>query len=139
MDVKEYLSKLDNIDTRIKDKISEANKWHEIAKNTSAPVLKERVQTSKKYDKQGDAIALALDFELESRELAIQLANLKHTITKQIDGVNNELYYNILKQYYVYENKSFTDIGRKIGYGAKQTSRYYKKALQFFAEKYGYV
>ena len=99
METSQYLGQLKNIDRRIKDKIKEADRWRDIADGRTSIAITERVKSSKKYDKQGDAIAIAVDFEEESRMMAIQLENLKDKITKQIDGVENELYYNILKSF----------------------------------------
>ena len=135
METSQYLGQLKNIDRRIKDKIKEADRWRDIADGRTSIAITERVKSSPKYDKQGDAIAIAVDFEEESRMMAIQLENLKDKITKQIDGVENELYYNILKSFYIQE-KSFTEIAAEEGYSYKQIKRYYDKSLEYFGKKY---
>ena len=135
MEVTNYLGQLKNIDRRIKDKIKEADRWRDIADGRTSVTITERVQTSKKYDRQGDAVTLAVDLEEESRQMAIHLAQLKDTITKQIDGLDDELYYNILKSYYIQE-KNFTKIAAEEGYSYKQIKRYYNKALDYFGKKY---
>lgn len=135
MQVEQYLGQLKNIDRRIKDKIKEADSWRDIADGRTSVVPTDKVKTSKKYDRQGDAIAIAVDLEEESRLLAVKLENLKNKITKEIDGVENELYYNILKSFYIQE-KNFTEIAAEEGYSYKQIKRYFKKSLDYFGEKY---
>ena len=58
---KQYLNQLVNIDKRIKDKIKEAEMWRDIAGRTGGGNNSERVQTTKRYDKMGDAISSAVD------------------------------------------------------------------------------
>lgn len=135
MQVEQYLGQLKNIDRRIKDKIKEADSWRDIADGRTSVVPTDKVKTSKKYDRQGDAIAIAVDLEEESRLLAVKLENLKDKITKEIDGVENELYYNILKSFYIQE-KNFTEIAAEEGYSYKQIKRYFQKSLDYFGEKY---
>lgn len=135
MQVEQYLGQLKNIDRRIKDKIKEADSWRDISDGRTSVVPTDKVKTSKKYDRQGDAIAIAVDLEEESRLLAVKLENLKDKITKEIDGVENELYYNILKSFYIQE-KNFTEIAAEEGYSYKQIKRYYQKSLDYFGEKY---
>lgn len=135
MQVEQYLGQLKNIDRRIKDKIKEADSWRDIADGRTSVVPTDKVKTSKKYDRQGDAIAIAVDLEEESRLLAVKLENLKNKITKEIDGVENELYYNILKSFYIQE-KNFTEIAAEEGYSYKQIKRYFQKSLNYFGEKY---
>ena len=137
MDTKKYLGQLENIDRRIKDKISESERWRSIAKGAKYGNNDgSRVQTSVNYDKLGDAVSLAVDYENESKELARQLALLKHKITKQIDGMENELFYNILKSHYINE-KSFVEIAAQEHYSYKQIKRYYEQAIIYFEKKYG--
>ena len=135
MQTEQYLGQLKNIDRRIKDKIKEADSWRDIADGRTSVVITEKVRTSKKYDRQGDAIAKAVDFEEESRLLAVELENLKDKIIKQIDGIEIELYYNILKSFYIQE-KNFTEIAAEEGYSYKQIKRYYQKSIDYFGEKY---
>ena len=136
MTTKEYLGKLKNIDNRIRDKIEEADKWMSIAERQGGNSCDDRVQTSKKYDKMGDAIALAVDYEAESRKLAKELTVLKNKIIKQIDAIENELYYNILKAYYIKE-QGFGEIAYVEHYSYKQIRRYYEQAINAFETKYG--
>ena len=138
MNTKEYLGQMKNIDRRIKDKLDEAEKWRGIAISTSVNIGEVSVQTSKKPDKMGDAVALALDYEEECRQLAICLIDIKHKITQQIDSMENVVYYNILKSHYIRGNK-LEIVADEIGYSLKQTNRLYKKALMNFEEIHGHL
>lgn len=135
MNTKKYLDQLKNIDRRISDKIEEAEMWKNIALGTHSTVNEDRVQTSPKYDKMGDAISLAVDFEMESNRLAKELSELKRKITFQIDSMENELFYNILKAYYI-KNKSLMEIAVSENYSYKQLKRHYESALKEFEKMF---
>lgn len=137
MDTKQYLGQLNNIDRRIKDKLEEAEKWKAIAMSTGNANYEEKVQSSPKYQKMADAVTLAVSFEEESKEKAKELTVLKDKIIKQIDGIENELYYNILKSMYI-NDCDLSKIGYQEGYGYKQIKRHYERAIICFGEKYGY-
>ena len=134
----EYLGQLKNIDRRIKDKIEEADKWRQIADSRKSPALNEKVQGTRKMDKEADAYTLAADYEIESRLLAAELSKLKNCVIKQIDGIDDELFYNILKSFYIQE-KSFTEIAAEEGYSYKQIKRQYEVAIKYFDKKYGII
>lgn len=136
MTTKEYLGQMRNIDNRINDKIEESEKWMMIAKGTGLSMSEDRVQTSPKYDRMGDAVALAVDYEKESGELAADLAKLKHRIIEQIDGIGNELYYNILKTHYI-KQKSLAETSYILHYSYKQLKRHYEEAISEFEKIYG--
>ena len=137
MDTRTYLGQLKNIDKRIKNKISEAEKWREIALSTSGGKLDDiKVQESGNHDKLGTAVAMAVDYERESERLAEELTTLKAKIIGQIDGMEDPLHYNILYLLYV-ENKRFVEVAVMIDYSYKQTKRHYNNALKSFEEKYG--
>ena len=138
MTTKEYLGQLRNIDRRIKDKLDEEEKWRGIATSISVNIGEVSVQTSKKYDKMGDAISLALDYEEEARQLAINLIETKHRISQQIDMIENINSYNILNSYYIRGNR-LEIVADEIGYSLKQTGRLYKKAMEDFELKHGYL
>lgn len=138
MTTKDYLGQIKNIDRKIKDKLDEADKWRGIATSTAVNIGEVSVQTSKSPDKMGDAIALALDYEEESRQLAIHLIETKHKISKQIDEIANSVYYNILKSYYIRDNR-LEIVAEEVGYSLKQTGRLYKKAIAMFELQYGYL
>lgn len=137
METHEYLSQLKNIDRRIDDKLEEAKSWYLQAQNIGGKELSaDKVQTSKKADPMADAVVYYLTCCDEASELAHKLAEKKKTILKQLDGLDNEKHYNILKAYYL-KNKSLIEIGYDEGYSRSQIRRIYLSALESFERKYG--
>lgn len=135
MTTREYLSQLKNIDKRIRDKIEEAERWYGIATGTGYTLKEINVQTSKKFDKMENAVIMAMQYEEESRELSVYLTKLKHHIIGQIDGMTNETYYNVLKDYYV-RDMGIKDIAKKQGYSTRQITRIHESALSAFEDMY---
>lgn len=135
MTTREYLGQLKNIDKRIRDKIEEAERWYGIATGTGYTLKEINVQTSKKFDKMENAIIMAMRYEEESRELSVYLTKLKHHIIGQIDGMTNETYYNVLKDYYV-RDMGIKDIAKKQGYSTRQITRIHESALTTFEYMY---
>lgn len=135
MTTREYLSQLKNIDKRIRDKIEESERWYGISTGTGYTLKEINVQTSKKFDKMENAIIMAMQYEEESRELSVYLTKLKHHIIGQIDGMTNETYYNVLKDYYV-RDMGIKDIAKKQGYSTRQITRIHESALATFEDMY---
>lgn len=139
INTRKYLGQLKNIDNRIKNKQREADRWHDISLSTSAQGYEsDKIQTSLyPVDKMAEAVAKAIDCENECRELSVKLINLKAVIERQIDGVDDELYYNILHSVYV-EGKSISETAVNESYSYKQLKRHLNAALDCFEAKYGY-
>ena len=135
MTTREYLSQLKNIDKRIRDKIEEAERWYGIATGTGYTLKEINVQTSKKFDKMENAIIMAMQYEEESRELSVYFTKIKHHIIEQIDGLINETYYNVLKDYYV-RDMTIKDIAKKNNYSTRQITRMLDSAVSTFEDMY---
>lgn len=135
MTTEQYLEQMRNIDRRIADKILEADSWRDIASSTSFPMTEDKVKSSISKDKMGDAVTMAVYCEAESRELAFRMSQTKERIIKQIDGIKDEILYNVLKGYYV-NCKKIPEVARSIGYSEKTTKRYLEQAVKKFDEKY---
>jgi len=137
MDTNTYLSQIKNIDRRIDDKLEEAKTWYLQAQSLGGGDLSpDKVQTSKKQDKMADAVVYYVDCCSEASAMAHHLAEKKKLILKQLDGIENEKHYNVLKAYYV-KDKSLTEIGYDEGYSRSQIRRIYMSALEDFEHKYG--
>lgn len=138
MTTKQYLGQLVNIDRRIKDQMSEYEKWISIATSTgSNSANTDRVMSSGSQDKMADAVAKAIDYSIESNENAILLTNLKHTITNQICGIKNEQFYNVLFSHFVDGEKIDEIKLGKYDYSYKQKRRILLDAMDEFERKYG--
>lgn len=138
MTTKEYLEQVRHITKRIQDKIAEAEMWKSIALGGSAgggDDLAVRVQTSKRYDKMGDAVVNYVDYTAESYKAARKLAELKYKVSKQIDDLPNDIHYSILKSYYILD-KNHDEIMDEVGYEKSQYYKHFKAALDSFEELY---
>lgn len=139
MTTKEYLEQVRHITKRIQDKIAEAEMWKQVAlggKMGGGDDLAVRVQTSKRYDKMGDAVASYVDYTEDSLKTARRLAELKYTVSKQIDDMPDDIHYSILKSYYILD-KNHDEIMCDIGYEKSQYYKHFKSALESFEELYG--
>lgn len=130
-----YLSQLKTIDRRIKCKIDEAEKWRSIAENRTSHISDIKVQTTPKPDKMAEAITRALEYEQESRDLANHLIETKHSLLKQIEGLNDDKQYLILSMYFV-QNKNYKDIQAEMDCTYNNVKRSLKNAIDNFGEKY---
>jgi len=136
MTTKEYLYQLKNIDRRIQDKLLESMEWREIAMSNSIQIPEVNVQASPKQDVMADAVAKAVDYEREASQIAVQMTELKYTIIRQIDGIDDEVAYNMLKEHFV----------QQVGIGT-MADKYFvsyncmkyriKNAIGVFEKKYG--
>ena len=138
MQTKDYLAQIRTIDRRIANKMREAQKWRELAYCTgsSSNMNENKVQTSKRYDRMGDAVSIGIDAEKEAKEVARRLAIVKYTIEKQISEVPTDKYYQILHAFYV-DGLSITQIMQTQFYSKSHAYEVYNAALVEFEEKYG--
>jgi len=137
MTTEEYLSQLCNIDRRIKNKVEEAKRWYDIAESTgSREMTADRVQTSHKPDKMGEATICAVDCMKEAEAIANDYTIKKRRIIREIDGIKNELHYNILIGHYL-NGMNFSELGLQEHYSTKQIKKHMDKAKAEFEELYG--
>lgn len=135
MTAKEYLWQLKHIDDRIEHKLEEALKWRDIATNITSKISEDKVQTTPKPDKMADAITNAIEYERQSAEIAKKLADFKHKVTMQIDGIDDIRYYDVLKYFFVMD-LSYVDIQSKMNRSNRHIRREVDKAIDVFGKKY---
>ena len=135
---REYLNQLKNIDRRIKDKIEEEQRWRDIATNTTTKLSDMKVQTSKDPDPMGSAITKAVTYQRESAELAAALVELKNTITTQIDNIEDDKAYLILKMVFV-QGKDFSEVAVELKRSYRHTLREVDNAVKKFGDKYRHL
>lgn len=143
MDTRIYLGQLKNLDNRIKDLIKESERWHNIAISTGGiDYSEDKVQTSPNYDKIGNAVSMAVDYQRKCELQAKEYTQLRRDIIEQIKGINGtteengELYYNLLYGHYV-DGKSFSNLVVDENYSYRQIKRYFNSALKEFERIYG--
>ena len=136
MDTKQYLNQISRLDRMIQNKLSEISQLRELAMSISAVKNEERVQTTPNFDKIGTAYCKIEEMEEKLDKLIDEYVDKKNLIISQIDGIENETYYEILFARYI-EKKTFEKIADEMAYSWRQIIRLHGGALQEFEKKYG--
>ena len=138
MTTKEYLSQISRLDRMIKNKLTELSQLKEMTCGLSAIPNEERVQTTPNFDKIGTAYCKIESMEENIDKLIDEYADKKNEIISQIDGMEDEILYDILFSRYI-AKKTFEKIADNMNYSFRQTTRLHGKALQEVEKKYGYL
>ncbi len=136
MTTKDYLNQIGRLNRMINNKLVEIAQLKELARSISAIQTGERVQTTPNYDKIGTAYAKIDDMERKLDKLIDTYVDKKNHIISQIDGVEDEMLYNILFARYI-ERKTFEKIATELEYSWRQIIRLHGKALKQFENQYG--
>ena len=100
MKAKEYLSQIEKINMMIKNKDAEIVKWKELADNTSAPVLGDKVKTSGAADTMATAVINYVDIEKELIQQKQDLINKHNEIVRTIEQLPAQEY-DVLHMIYI--------------------------------------
>lgn len=138
MTTKEYLSQISRLDRMIKNKLTELSQLKEMTHGLSATPNEERVQSTPNFDKIGTAYCKIESMEENIDRLIDEYADKKNEIISRIDGMEDEILYDILFSRYI-ARKTFEKIADNMNYSFRQTTRLHGKALQEFEKKYGYL
>ena len=136
MDTKQYLQQISRLDRMINNKLAEISQLRELAMSVSAVKNEERVQTTPNFDKIGTAYCKIEEMEEKLDKLIDEYVDKKNLIISQIDGIENETYYEILFARYI-EKKTFEKIADEMTYSFRNVTRLHGRALQEFEKKYG--
>lgn len=136
MDTKTYLQQISRLDRMINNKLSEISQLRELAMSVSAVKNEERVQNTPNFDKIGTAYCKIEEMEEKLDKLIDEYVDKKNLIISQIDGIENETYYEILFARYI-EKKTFEKIADEMTYSFRNVTRLHGRALQEFEKKYG--
>lgn len=136
MDTKQYLQQISRLDKMINNKLAEISQLRELAYSISAINNDERVQTTPNFDKIGTSYCKIEAMEEKLDKLIDEYVDKKNLIISQIDGIENETYYDILFARYI-EKKTFEKIADELTYSWRQIIRLHGRALQDFENKYG--
>lgn len=135
MTTKEYLEQIRKYNAIMRNKADEKRTLEEMS---YLPTIsyREKVQSSPvEYD--GPARCIVFDEMMEKLEKEIkECAQKRDHIVKQIEDIEDTLYYEILNARYV-RSKSFEEIAMDIKNSYRNTTRLHAKALKAFEEKYG--
>lgn len=136
MTTKDYLNQINRLNRMINNKISEISQLRELAYSVSSIKNEEKVQTSLKPDSIGCTIAKLEEMEKDIDRTIDEYRDKKCKIISQIDGMEDENYYNILFSRYI-EKKSFELIATEMSFSYRNITRLHGKALKAFELKYG--
>lgn len=136
MTTKDYLNQIGRLNRMINNKLVEIARLKELACSISAIQTGERVQTTPNYDKIGTAYVKIDEMERKLDKLIDTYADKENHIISQIDGIEDEMLYNILFARYI-ERKTFEKIATELEYSWRQIIRLHGKALKQFENQYG--
>lgn len=136
METKEYLQQIGRYDRLINNKLVELAQYRSMACSVSAVKNDERVQSSPSYDTMDKIVSKIEQMENEIDTLVDRYIDNKRIIISQIDGMSDEMTYQILFSRYV-EQKTFEKMAIEMNYCYKQIIRRHGKALQEFEQKWG--
>ena len=136
MTTKQYLGQIERLNRMIENKVIEVGRIRSMACNISAPIDKERVQSSSSYDKIGEKVARLVDLENETDELIKSFVEKRKHIISQIDSIDRKEYYLVLTYRYV-QFMDFKEIFLKMGISERNMYYYYGQALKEFEKKFG--
>lgn len=136
MDTKSYLNQISLLDRKINNKLSELSQLKDLACSLSAVENKERVKSSPDFDLIGKKYAKIDELERTINNLVDEFVDKKAKIISQIDGIEQECYYQVLFARYI-EKKTFEKIADEMNYSFRNITRIHGKALREFEKKYG--
>ena len=136
MTTKDYLNQISRLNRMINNKLSEISQLRELACSVSAIRNEEKVQTSQKADSIGTAISKIDEMERDIERTIDKYTKKKNLIISQIEGMDDELHYNVLFSSYI-EKKTFEVIATEMSYSFRNITRIHGRALKEFERKYG--
>ena len=136
MTTKDYLNQISRLNRMINNKLSEISQLRELACSVSAIRNEEKVQTSQKADSIGTAISKIDEMERDIERTIDKYTKKKNLIIAQIEGMDDELHYNVLFSRYI-EKKTFEVIATEMSYSFRNITRIHGRALKEFERKYG--
>nr|DAH33402.1 MAG TPA: Protein of unknown function (DUF1492) [Caudoviricetes sp.] len=136
MTTKEYLSQISRYNRMINNRLVELAQIKELACSISAIKSGERVNTSPDPDKMSTTYAKIDEMERTIDKLIDEYVDKKSLIIRQIEGMENNDYYEILFSRYI-EELTFEKIADKTIWCRRQIHRIHAKALKAFEDKYG--
>lgn len=139
MTAKEYLSKLDLINLKIKNKEQELMEAKRNRGITITGGNGDRVQTSLcgSYGKQTENQAVEIvSLETEVENQIAEYMQIKHKYIDLIHGLTNEAYIKVLHCRYVCGKKDFNQVASDMGYSYKRVINIHGSALLAFERCY---
>lgn len=100
-EAQKYLEQVERLETIIENKLTEKQRWKEIALGITANMDGERVQSSGAKNKMANAVSKCVDIEAEIDSYVDSLINAKKDVTQTIEGLDNINEYKVLHMRYI--------------------------------------
>ncbi|MBO5663594.1 MAG: hypothetical protein J6V82_04440 [Clostridia bacterium] len=100
MNAKDFLLQIKKLDKIIENKLAEAQRWRELANNTTANMSGERVQSSGSHDTIGKAICTYMDLDREITRRIDELIDKKREVLAVIEQLSATEYDVLHKIYF---------------------------------------
>lgn len=110
-----FLSQVQMLDAKIKNKLIEQQQWRDIALGITANMEGERVQSSGSKSKMANAIERCVDMETEIDNLIDELVDTKKKVIQTIERLDNAVEYDVLHRRYI-QYQEFDEIAAHYGY-----------------------
>ncbi len=136
MTTKDYLNQISRLNRMINNKLTEILQLKELSYSISAVRSEEKVKSSSDLDRIGSSYAKIDEMERNLDKVIDEYADKKNLIIKQIDGIEDEDFYNILFSRYI-EKKTFEVIATEMNFSYRNITRLHGRALKVFEDKYG--
>lgn len=136
MTTKDYLNQISRLNRMINNKLTEITQLRELSCSISAIRNEEKVKLSSDPDKIGSTYAKIDEMERNLDKTIDEYTDKKNLIIGQIDGIEDEDYYNILFSRYI-EKKTFEVIATEMNFSYRNVTRLHGRALKAFEDKYG--
>ena len=128
MKARDYLDRLEMLDTVISNKLIERQQWREIALSVTAHSDDVRVQTSGSKDKMANALARCVDMEREIDGLIDKLVDLKKDVCSVIEQLSVDEY-DVLHKLYI-QRLSFDEVAAAKNRSKSWVTTIHGRALQ---------
>lgn len=137
MRAKEYLSQVEKINMMIKNKMIEAEQWHDIALSTTAHSNGDRVQSSGSQQKMADAVCKYIQIENDINDEIDRYVDTKNEIIKTIELLPSAEY-DFLHKIYI-QGKTIDEVvkayDKTYSWGTTIHGRALKHVQDFLDEK----
>lgn len=138
MTAKEYLLEMQLMKTKIEQLQEQKQMYLDRAVSITAPISPVKVQSSSVIDRMGDNTAKAMSIDERISENIILLWEKQDEVIKQIQGLHNGNYIQVLFKIYV-QKKSVREAAREMKVSYRYVSELHKKALKAFEKMYSDV
>lgn len=136
MTTKTYLNQIAKIDTIIKNREIEIERFREMAQSITAPIDQERVQTSGTADIVGNNVVAFVNEEKQLEADKQKLLQIRREIVSQMEEIPNRFLYDILFLRYV-SLKTIEEISYEKCRTVRQIKNRHAEALEIFEKLHG--